>query len=368
MAAGKTTVVVTGVAGNLGLRLLGQLQDFNIVGLDLAQPALATLERFERVDLGQEASCGELVNLLRETKAGAVVHLAFVIDPVRTGILDVGRMWQINVAGTARVMEAIAEVNRMGGTVRKLIIPGSVSAYGPDLPGQVSESFPLRAHTLPYAVHKRESDEVIRARSGQLGDCATFLLRAHIFTGATMQNYMVGALRGTPTGAGVLGARLRARGTRLPLLLPLGSRYLHNRMQFVHVDDVARLIAFILRDERRHESPTVLNVAGRGEAVTFEECMAIAQTKCLRLPGKFACRILLTLLWKLGISGVPPQALPYMIGSYVMSTAKLRDFLGRDYDNVIRYTAREALADSFVPQTIPAIEAAHAVSHSGATK
>ena len=368
MSARKSTVVVTGVAGNLGLRLLGQLQDFSVVGLDLVQPAVANLERFEQVDFGQEASCDHLVQLLRETEASAVVHLAFVIDPIRTGILDVGRMWQINVAGTARVMEAIAEVNRMGGHVRKLIIPGSVSAYGPNLPGEVSESFPLRAHSLPYAIHKRESDDVVRARARQLGGCTVFLLRAHIFAGATMQNYLMGALRGTPTGAGRWAAKLRQRRTRLPLLIPFGTRYLQKRFQFVHVDDVARLIAFILREEHRRESPTVVNVAARGPAINLEECIRIAQAKCLRLPGKWLCRAVLAVLWKLGISGVPPQALPYMIGSYVMNTAKLREFLGRDYENVIRYTVREALADSFVPQPALAMEPAHAITHSPATK
>ncbi|PYX85002.1 MAG: hypothetical protein DMG68_18960 [Acidobacteria bacterium] len=368
MSASKSTVVVTGVAGNLGLRLLGQLQDFSVIGLDLVQPAVSTLDRFEQVDLGQESSCAQLVGLLKETRASAVVHLAFVIDPVRTGILDVGRMWQINVAGTARVMEAIAEVNRMGGAVRKLIIPGSVSAYGPDLPGQVNESFPLRAHTLPYAIHKRESDEVVRVRAKQLASCTTFLLRAHIFAGATMQNYLIGALRGTPTGGGVVAAKLRKRGARLPLLIPYGSRYLRSRLQFVHVDDVARLIAFILRDERRHDSPTVINVAGRGEAVTTQECISLAHAKSLRLPGKWLCRAVLAMLWKLGISGVPSEALPYMIGSYLVNTAKLREFLGRDYENVIRYTVREALADSFVPEALPAMQSAHAITRSAATK
>ena len=60
-------------------------------------------------------------------------------------------MWQTNVAGTARVMEAISVVNRTGGHVRQFIFPSSVSAYGPETPGPVKEDFPLRAHTLPYA-------------------------------------------------------------------------------------------------------------------------------------------------------------------------------------------------------------------------
>ena len=35
MADSIPTVVVTGVAGNLGLRLLSQLTDFEVIGVDL---------------------------------------------------------------------------------------------------------------------------------------------------------------------------------------------------------------------------------------------------------------------------------------------------------------------------------------------
>src|ERR671924_1431847 len=100
MPGSKPIVVVTGVAGNLGLRLLPQLGDFDVIGVDLSPPRTTVPLRFERMDLGQEESCRQLFLLLRETRASAVVHLAFVIDPVRTGILENDRMWQINVAGT----------------------------------------------------------------------------------------------------------------------------------------------------------------------------------------------------------------------------------------------------------------------------
>ena len=97
---------MTGVAGNLGLRLLQQLEDFSVVGLDISPPKTNFPLRFVRMDLGDEQSCRALYHLLQEARPVAVVHLAFVIDPVRTGVLDLDRMWQINVAGTARVMEA----------------------------------------------------------------------------------------------------------------------------------------------------------------------------------------------------------------------------------------------------------------------
>jgi len=154
MADSHPTVVVTGVAGNLGLRLLPQLTDFEVIGVYMQRPKTTLPLRFVQMDLGQEESCRELFLLLRESGASAVIHLAFVLDPVRTGVLDLDRMWQINVAGTARVMEAITEANRRDAMVSKFIFPSSVSVYGPDLPNPVSEEYTLGAHTLPYAIHK----------------------------------------------------------------------------------------------------------------------------------------------------------------------------------------------------------------------
>ena len=104
MANSKPIVVVTGIAGNLGARLLPLLADFSVIGVDVSPPRTDLPLRCERLDLGEESSCRALYELLRDTKAHGVVHLAFILDPVRTGVLDVERMWQINVAGTARVM------------------------------------------------------------------------------------------------------------------------------------------------------------------------------------------------------------------------------------------------------------------------
>src|SRR5512141_1089977 len=117
----KPRVLITGVAGNLGRRLVEELRGFEVVGVDMKEPASVPLYAFRSIDLGSEQSCPQLVELLRDTRATAVVHLAFVIDPIRTGVLDVDRMWQINVAGTARVMEAITEINRLGGAINKFI-------------------------------------------------------------------------------------------------------------------------------------------------------------------------------------------------------------------------------------------------------
>ena len=346
----KPVVVVTGISGNLGSRLLPLLGSFRVLGVDVSPPRTDSELQFESIDLGQESSTRKLFELLRDTHPFAVVHLAFVIDPVRTGVLDVERMWQINVAGTARVMEAVTEVNRSSDDgIKQFIFPSSVSAYGPDLLAPATEDSPLEAHTLPYAVHKKESDEVVQQRCTALRGCSVYILRPHIFAGASVENYLMGAFRGTPNGKSERAKKMREKGTRLPCMLPRGQQFLDNKIQFIHVDDMARLLRHILQREPEAQRLTVLNVAGRGEPLTFAKCIEMAQAKLLRVPGKWVMRQILSFLWKQQISAIPPQAIPYMTGEYIMNTDRLRRFLGPEYEHVIRYTITDAFADSFKP-------------------
>jgi nucleoside-diphosphate-sugar epimerase len=348
MTQGKPTVVVTGVSGNLGLRLLPHLSDFSVIGIDMVHPKTEAPIRFVRMDLGVEDSCRSLYNLFKETRPFSVVHLAFVIDPQRTGVLDVDRMWHINVAGTAHVMEAITEANRNEDSgIRQFVYPSSVSAYGSDLPGPVTEEFALEAHTLPYAIHKKESDLVVQQRAPALRGCSAYILRPHIFAGASVENYMMGAFRGSPNGKGKRAEKMRKQGNRLPCMLPYGERYLENQLQFVHVDDMARLLAWILQREPEARRLTILNVAGRGEPLSFARCLEMAHAKLVRVPGQWGMRIVLEFLWKMGISAIPPEAVPYMSGQYIMNTDRLKKFLGEDYEKIVRYTVADAFLDSF---------------------
>lgn len=346
----KPVVVLTGVSGNLGMRLLPLLGRYSVIGVDISPPKTDCDLQFESLDLGQESSTRTFYELLRDKHAYAVIHLAFVIDPVRTGVLDVDRMWQINVAGTARVMEAITEVNRSSDDgVKQFIFPSSVSAYGPDLPGAATEDTPLAAHTLPYAIHKKESDEVVQQRCTALRGCSVYILRPHIFAGASVQNYLMGAFRGTPNGKSERAQKMRAAGKRLPCMLPRGKKYLENRLQFIHVDDMARLLHHILQREPEPQRLTVLNVAGGGDPLTFAQCIEMAQAKLIRVPGKWSMRQILRFLWKQQISAIPPEALPYMTGEYIMNTDRLRRFLGPEYEHVMRYSIHDAFADSVRP-------------------
>ena len=347
MDTAKPTVIVTGISGNLGQRLAPMLADYTVVGIDVTPPP-APVDRFVPLDLGNEDSTRELFLLLRELQPASVVHLAFVIDPQRSGVLDVDTMWQINVAGTARVMEAVTEANRnAGANIRQFIFPSSVSAYGSDIPEPVTEEAPLQAHTLPYALHKKESDLVVQQRAPALRGCSVFILRPHIFAGASVENYLMGAFRGTPNGKSRRATRMRDQGKRLPCMLPFGKKYLDNKIQFIHVDDMARLIAWILHREPEAQRLTTLNVAGRGDALTFAQCIQLAHAKLWRVPGRWGMHKILQFLWRAKISSIPPDAVPYMTGQYIMNTDRLKNFLKTDYERVIRYSIADAFADSF---------------------
>src|SRR5436305_9983324 len=175
MADALPSIVVTGISGNLGRRLLPMLSGFRVVGVDFRPPQTDLPLQFEQMDLGVEASCLEFIQLLRDVRPVAVLHLAFVMDAVRTGILDLDRIWQTNVAGTARVMEAVTEANRDWPMVEKFIFLSSVSAYGPGLSTPASENKPLTAHTYIYGVQKMEADRVVQQRAPALAGCSVYI-------------------------------------------------------------------------------------------------------------------------------------------------------------------------------------------------
>ena len=350
MADALPSIVVTGISGNLGQRLLPMLAGFHVVGVDFRPPPGEAIPvQFVKMDLGQEASCQQLLQLLRDVRPTAVVHLAFVMDAVRTGVLDRDRMWQTNVAGTARVMEAIAEANREWPMVEKFVFMSSVSAYGPGLSKPATEETPLAAHTYLYGTDKMEADRVVQQR----GTASARMQRVH-----PASAYFCRGQRGQLLHGGVSrdSRRERASGRRgcgskasgCPACCRRENSICRTGLQFVHVDDVARLIAHILlKTEPEAQRLTILNVAGRGEPMTYEQCVRVANAKLVRVPTVGLFKLVLEFLWKMKISTIPPDVAPYMTSEMVMDTSRLAAFLGDEYRNVVRYPVAEAFGECF---------------------
>jgi nucleoside-diphosphate-sugar epimerase len=338
-------VLVTGISGNLGRRVAPLLTGYDLTTVDLYPPPKdLPVGKFVQLDLSEISGQEQLGRLLLSEKIEGILHLAFVIDPVRTGIVDVQRMWRANVAATQRLLEAVTAANSNETAVRLVVFPSSVSAYGPDLPSNVGEEAELRAHTMPYAVHKREADEICQKIFPRLGGCALYVYRPSIFAGKTMDNFILRSIRGKPSGRGWLARMLDRAGRKLPMVMPASATG-ENLFQYVHVDDVARVLAWTLEHFRANQL-RILNLAGRGEPVSFAECARLAGTPVMHLPSEKWVTALLRFFWAIRLSGVPPESIPYFLGSYTMDTTKLREELGADYEKIVRYSVREALIDS----------------------
>jgi nucleoside-diphosphate-sugar epimerase len=348
--AEKPSVLITGVSGSLGLRLLEQLQDFNVIGVGRHAPVTYADLVFERIDLAEERSCEQLVDLMRLHRPEAVVHMAFVASPRGPETAERKRMWLVNVAGTGRVAEAIAEYNRSSGTIETFVHLSSAALHQSDSQKAVAEDALLESQKLSWLMDKRESELAIQARVKSLRQCKTYILRPQTYAGVTARNYLISALRGTPEGKGRLAERFRRKGSRVPILLPRGPQYLERKQQVVHLDDMARLVAYILRRKLSDPQLSIMNVAGRGDPLTIQQCIQIAQTRVKRLPGKTFSQQALRALWGLGLSSVPPEELGSLLEAGIVNTSRLGVFLGENYRNVIRYTCEAALADTFVQE------------------
>lgn len=139
-------VAITGATGNVGTSVLEALADEHrveeIVGIARRTPEHRfPRTRFVAADIA-DADLSE-----HFTGAGAVVHLAWLIQPGR----DESVTYRVNVAGSERVFAAAA-----GAGVRTLIYASSIGAYSPGPKDRtVDESWPTGGiRSSFYARHK----------------------------------------------------------------------------------------------------------------------------------------------------------------------------------------------------------------------
>jgi UDP-glucose 4-epimerase len=144
-------VVVVGATGNVGTSLVTALsrdpEVGSVLGLARRLPALQ-VPKVEWV--AADVAGDELAPHFRG--ADAVVHLAWAIQPSRDGNL----LWRINVHGSGRVFQAVAEAG-----VPALVYASSVGAYSPGPKDRfVDESWPR--HGIPTSFYGRHKAEVER--------------------------------------------------------------------------------------------------------------------------------------------------------------------------------------------------------------
>jgi UDP-glucose 4-epimerase len=286
--------LITGGSGYIGSRLVDHLsrrQDVERIEICDLQPPRHYKPKtgFTALDVRDRAAVREAVG---RADADAVVHLAFILNPVH----DEQLMYDVDVNGTRNVLEAAS----LAGT-RRVLVASSSTAYGAfaDNPEPMTEEQPVRGVAgFSYARDKTESDRLCQLWALEHPDRTMTIVRPCIVFGPNVDNYLV---------------RL---WTDAPFLPDAGN--LENKIQFVHEDDVVEAMIGLLQGGHAG----AYNVAGDG-LMTLRECAELIGSPIRTMPLA-AYRLLARLFWALRIGEAPPGQIEFAIHPWIVSNEKLK--------------------------------------------
>lgn len=305
-------IAITGISGYVGARLLSHLDGIGgvrkIVGLDVEPPVLKSAKlKFRRQNILEPFG-----DLFTENEVDTAVHLAFVLRPTR----DIVSAQQIDVEDTLNFVQACRQAN-----VRHMLYLSSHTVYGahPDNPIPLTEDSPPRPiPDFQYSLDKARTEQIL----------SDF--------GKSDRNVTITILRSCP----VIGPNAIGSAPTIMFKPPvmIGVDRLDPPMQFVHEDDLIKVIETLLTEKRGG----VFNVAGRGELKYSEVAVKVGK-KLLRLPDGLL-KFLIRISWALHLQNEsPPSGLEFVKYPPVVSTNKLTRETGFRF----RYSSEEALS-SFV--------------------
>ena len=292
--------LITGGSGYIGSRLteiLAPRDDVErIIDLDVRPPARPQAKAtFVRGDVRDYAA---IRAVLERERPDAVVHLAFVLNPIR----DEGRMYDIDVNGTAAVLRAAADAG-----TEQVLVTSSATAYGafPDNPKPIAEDWPVRGQPdFSYARHKADADRICQLWALENPDRVMTIVRPCIVFGPNVDNYI---------------SRTWKNSSFLPILDGVDEDY-----QLVHEDDVVSAIIGLLDGK----AGGAFNVAGDG-TMTWRESAELVGLKT-RVMSMRTTRRIYAAAWALHAPRVeaPPGNLNFIRYPWVVSNEKLKSEIG----------------------------------------
>src|SRR3954470_25004239 len=271
--------VITGGSGYIGTRLteflIGREETELIAIADLRPPRYPRANvQFHRTDVRERA---QLRALLERVKPDALIHLAFLLNPIH----DEDLMYEIDVNGTLHALEAASEA----GTPH-VLVTSSTTAYGarPDNPEPIEEDWILRGQPdYAYARDKTEADRLCQLWALRHPDRVMTIVRPSIVMGPNVDNYLVRTWESLP-----FFPRFRGEPDA--------------NLQFVHEDDLAEAISGLLVG--RHAG--AFNAVGDG-VLTWQETAELNGRKVRTLPYRLA-HGLASAQWALRVRGAETPA------------------------------------------------------------
>ncbi|MEK6273341.1 MAG: NAD-dependent epimerase/dehydratase family protein [Actinomycetota bacterium] len=292
--------LITGGSGYIGSRLteiIAAREDVEqIVNVDVRPPARPQAKAtFVRGDVRDFAAVRDL---LESTQPDALVHLAFLLNPIR----DEALMYDIDVNGTEAVLRAATEAG-----TQQVLVTSSATAYGafPDNPRPIAEDWPVHGQPdFSYARDKAEADRLCQLWALEQQDRVMTIVRPCIVFGPNVDNYI-------------------SRGWEKSSFMPIMDG-VDEEFQLVHEDDVVSAIAGLLDAK----AGGAFNVAGDGSLRWGESAQMIGlKTREMSLK---AVRRIYTVAWALHAPKVeaPPGNLNFIRYPWLVSNEKLKAEIG----------------------------------------
>lgn len=284
------TVAITGASGYIAGRLIEDLAHDpavdRVLAFDVREPSapLPGNVIHDFLDVRDPALEARLAGV------DVVVHLAFVMDPIR----DEAQMRDVNVRGSQNVFHSAARAG-----VRKIVYSSSATVYGahPNNDVPLTEESPLRANLdFSYPAHKLEVEFVVREFRAEHPEVLVTVLRPAIVFGPHVDNAWSHLLE-------------------LPFLITIAGY--EPPMQFVHEDDVARALRYAVFEDL----DGAYNVAP-ADLLEFDELVRIIGRRRIELQEQGAFDVA-ERLWHLGLAEAPSGMLHYVMHPWVVSPEKL---------------------------------------------
>jgi UDP-glucose 4-epimerase len=288
--------LITGGSGYIGSRLIEILgareETEGIVNLDVRPPQrdhpAATFFK------GDVRDAGGIRELLEREKVDALIHLAFILNPIR----DEGRMYDVDVNGTQAVLRGASEAG-----IEQVLVASSATAYGafPDNPKPIAEDWPVRGQPdFSYARHKADADRICQLWALEHPDRAMTIIRPSIVFGPTVDNYI---------------SRSWKNSSFMPVIDGVEEEF-----QLVHEDDVVSAIIGLMDAK----ASGAFNVAGDG-LLTWKQAAEMVGLRTRRMSMKAVKRIY-GVAWSLRAPRVeaPPGNLNFIRYPWIVSNEKLK--------------------------------------------
>jgi UDP-glucose 4-epimerase len=288
--------LITGGSGYIGGRLIDELSGRDetelIVIVDVNPPKRQWPKtQYVKGDVRDRNSTRDL---LQQHKIDALVHLAFILDPIH----DEAMMYDVDVNGTHATLWAASEAG-----IEQVLVTSSASAYGawPDNPKPIAEDWPVRgAPDFSYARDKAEADRVCQLWAANHPDASIAIVRPCIVLGPNVDNYIVKSWLKAPF---------------LPVLDGHDEDF-----QLVHEDDVVSALIALL--DAKANGP--FNLAGDG-TMTWRQSGDMIGQKMREISMKNMKR-LSGAMWRMRVpnADAPAGNLDFLRYPWVVSTEKLK--------------------------------------------